>query len=140
MEETKLPGAKQSPRITNSNIIKWYYGDTFEIHWHLVLSQNDKIIKYAPEDQVVFSFYVAGTNNLVHRFVCQNIDTETNILILKFDKNTSLKFKPGRYVFSVKYINYSIENDENGEAYKKGDTQDITTVGAKYLVEVERCQ
>lgn len=139
-EENRLPGAKQSPRIDKNNVIKWYYGDTFEIHWHLVLSQNESIISYAPEDQVIFSFYEAGTRKLVQRFVCTNIDTETNMMILQFDKVTSLKFKPGRYTFDVKYINFSIENDGNGNEYKTSDTQDITTVGAKYLVEVERCQ
>lgn len=138
-DEVKIPGAKQSPRVDKNNVIKWYYGDTFEIHWHLTLKRDGKIIKYAPEDQIVFSFYVLGTKFLVHRFVCKNIDTETNMAILQFDKDISFKFKPGRYAFNVKYINDSVEND-NGEIIIERGTQDITTVGAKYLVEVEKCQ
>jgi len=137
--EVNLPGAKESPRMDKNNVIKWYYGDTFEIHWHLTLKREGELIVYAPEDQIIFSFYIAGTDKLIHRFVCKNIDTSTNMAILRFDKSTSLKFKPGRYCFGIKYINYSLEND-NGETKVQKNTQDITTVGAKYLVEVERCQ
>ena len=134
MEEARLPGAKQSPRIDTNNVIKWYYGDTFKLQLHLVLKRDGEVVEYAPEDQFIFSFYNKGTQRLVKRFVCTEIDNETKLLTLKFDKETSMDFKPGRYSFSVKYISNSEENSETQSV-----TEDITTVGAKYSVEVERC-
>lgn len=134
MEEARLPGAKQSPRIDTNNVIKWYYGDTFELQLHLVLKRDGDVIEYAPEDQFIFSFYNKDTRRLVKRFVCTEIDNETKLLTLKFDKETSMDFKPGRYSFGVKYISNSEEDSETQSV-----TEDITTVGAKYSVEVERC-
>lgn len=139
-EAVRVPGAQESPRMGDDNIIRWYYGDTFEIHWYLTLRQGETPIIYDPEDQIIFSFYIAGTNKLIHRFVCKNIDPETNMAILIMDKSTSLKFKPGRYSFGMKFVNYSQEDDGDGNMVMQKHSQDITTVGAKYLVEVERCQ
>ena len=134
MEEARLPGAKQSPRIDTNNVIKWYYGDTFKLQLHLVLKRDGEVVEYAPEDQFIFSFYNKDTRRLVKRFVCTEIDNETKLLTLKFDKETSMDFKPGRYSFGVKYISNSEENSETQSV-----TENITTVGAKYSVEVERC-
>ncbi|MBO7691887.1 MAG: hypothetical protein J6T10_04540 [Methanobrevibacter sp.] len=134
MEEARLPGAKQSPRIDTNNVIKWYYGDTFEIQLHLVLKRDGDVVEYAPEDQFIFSFYNKDTQKLVKRFVCTEIDNEAKLLTLKFDKEISMDFKPGRYSFGVKYISNSEEDSETQSV-----TEDITTVGAKYSVEVERC-
>lgn len=134
MEEARLPGAKQSPRIDTNNVIKWYYGDTFELQLHLVLKRDGDVVEYAPEDQFIFSFYNKDTRKLVKRFVCTEIDNEAKLLTLKFNKETSMDFKPGRYSFGVKYISNSEENSETQSV-----TEDITTVGAKYSVEVERC-
>lgn len=136
-----IPGAKESPRMSSDNVIKWYYGDTFEINWCLTLKQKEsgETIVYGSDDQLIFSFYKAGTDKLIHRFVCREIDTETNIVSLKFTKNVSIKFKPGRYNFCVKYVYYTDETDDEGNVVTEKATQEITTLGAKYLVEVEEC-
>lgn len=137
--ENILTEKKESPRIDENNVIHWYYGDIFEIQWHLTLKENDELITYEPEDQIIFSFYTFDSNKLIHRFICKNIDNSTHMAILQFNKMTSLKFKPGKYRFSVKYISF-LKERINGKMSIEKDTQDITTVGEKYFVEVEQWQ
>lgn len=138
VQETRMPMAQQSPRINDkTKILRWYYKDTFEIDWQITLFDNDSnsVITYGEGDQILVSFYIYGTNKLIYSFPCTVnkegvkgwIDSDTNTLVLNFDKEVSQRFRPGKYSYSLKYIRGTNPQE-----------QLITTICTGKIVEVEK--
>lgn len=113
-----------SPRVEN-NTLYWYEGDSFTITWILTLLKDNITYIYQPTDKLVFGFYDRTPNHKkIHEFEFTNIPS-TNTVVLEFSNAVSNKFKAGHYYYCIKIIR------ENGAR--------ITTIGAKHMVEVQKC-
>ena len=113
--------AKKSPRIENGKIY-WYEGDTFSIEWTITLTDETthEEIDLSPLDTVLFKF--SNTyKNVVYECECEV--GENGKVILEIPKEVSEKFAVGTYTYSIKY-----------------KCEDIITVAANGIVEVEACQ
>ena len=113
--------AKKSPRIENGKIY-WYEGDTFSIEWTITLTDETthEEIDLSPLDKVLFKF--SNTyKNIVYECECEV--GENGKVILEIPKAVSEKFSVGTYTYSIKY-----------------KCEDIITVAANGIVEVEACQ
>lgn len=112
--------AKQSPRI-EENAIKWYVGDTFTLYWNMQLKEAETgtPIPYQPTDKLCWHFFKRG--ELIKSMEYTNIPI-TNVVEMEIDLETSRLFDVGKYLYCIKL---------NGE--------NITTVGAMSIIEVEKC-
>lgn len=126
IQETSIPMLKQSPRVDGNKVIKWYYGDTFQIDWYIALWRNNAPMIYDENDKIVIAFYHLGTHNMVHTFTVSGIGQDNKVRV-EFTKEISRLFRPGKYCYTIKYFDGDSKSSKN-----------ITTLCAEKLVEVEK--
>lgn len=121
----EIQGAKQSPRYEDK-IWYWYYGNTFNLSWKLLLKVNGIPMDIKDTDYVTFTFNQCCRT--VYTFTCENIIDNT--CILDFTQEISKKFRPGDYTFCI-------------DLYEKIDENNIrrTTIGTaeQNRIIVEEC-
>ena len=111
----------ESPRIEDG-VIKWYCGDIFYISFEVLDDKTGEPLELSQGDAVIIRFY-DRQGLLVKQF--EFVNGKCDDLTCYIDKNTSERFRAGKYTYCIKY--------------HCGDLKTETTVKALGECEVERC-
>ena len=97
--DVEIKPTPPSPRVENS-VLKWYYGDAFDIKWSIALTKDGEPLPYDPDDELIFTFFTKD-KRLVLEFTFDNI--QDNTVVLTFTEEYSRLFTPGSYYYCIKY-------------------------------------